>query len=318
MIAAGRSSPRASTSARALDRVRDGALPRVIWRVTFGVALSLSGYWIAGFYLWPSSDYLFLDAHIYFRATGAWLDGANPWQTTYMGVPFAAIPPTLLLNVPLQPFGEPFAILFWVAANTAAIGYLIRQLHLPRWIVLLLPVLEGWLGASPDLALAALLVAGGGWVAALAKPYSIPALLAHRRWRQLFWGMVAGVVTIPFLPWIQFFESREIILDSFARFAGNPVSAVGHPLLIVAVTIALVSLGWRRGWSLTTPGLLAQQPHYLVFSLGTIARSRLLILAMTIPIPHSAAIGVIAYAALVHVQSWRRLKSTRAELETAT
>ena len=282
-------------------------MERVAWRVVFGIALVLSAYWILGFYAQDGARYLFVDAHIYYRATQAWLEASNPWTTTYLGVPFAGIPPTLLLNLPFIPFGEGAAVGFWVIANTAAIALLIRRLHLPIWILALQPVLEGWLSGSPDLALAGAVVLSVGWIAALTKPYSAPSLIADRRWVQLAAAIAVGFITIPLLPWSVFYESRAIVAESFASFAGNPVSAAGSPVLIVIVVVALVSLGWRRGWSLFTPGLIAQQPHYIVFSLETVVTSRILALAMTIPVTHAAAIGVIAYAL---VDRWRRTRDS--------
>jgi hypothetical protein len=265
----------------------------------------VSAYWIGGFYLWPDAENLFLDAHIYFRATEAWLDGANPWTVTYRGVPFAGLPPTLLLNVPLVPFGERLAIVFWVASNTAGIALVVWRLRLPAWTLLLLPVVEGWLAGSPDLALAGILVLGGGWLAAMTKPYSVPALVAGRRWQQLGIAVALGLLTAPFLPWVLFYESREIVLESFTRFAGNPVSAYGNPTLMIVVVVALLWLGWRRGLILSIPGLLAQQPHYLVFTLESVTWSRILALAMTTPVPGAAAVGVVIYAAVDVLRSRR-------------
>ena len=276
---------------------------RVIWRVILGVAVVVSSYWIAGFYLWPDAGNLFLDAHIYFQATAAWLDGGNPWTTTYRGIPFAGIPPTLLLNLPLVPFGEQIAVPVWVMANTLAVIFVVRRLRLPFWTVFLLPIVEGWLGASPDLALAAVLLAGGGWIAALTKPYSAPVLVADRVWRQLIVAVLVGVITIPLLPWAMFYESRDAIAQTFERFAGYPPSGSGNVVLLAVVALALISLGWRRGFILLTPGLVAQQPHYIVFSLEAVRWSRLLALAFTIPMPHAAAVGIVIYAALDRLPS---------------
>ena len=290
--------------------VRAAAYERVVWPVVLGVAIVLSTFWIGGFYFSEDAGNLFLDAHIYFRATDAWVDGGNAWTVDYRGVPFGGWPPTLLLNLPLVPLGESPAVAFWVAANTLSIVYLIRRLNLPIWTALLQPVVEGWLSASPDLALAGLMVAGGGWLAAVAKPYSGPMLIAHRRWRQVAVAGVVLAVTVPALPWYTFIESRDLIARAFADFAGRPVSAAGNPALMVAVGVALVSVGWRRGFTLLTPGLIAQQPHYMVFALESVRWSRVLALAMTVPLPHSAAVGVIAYAVLVQV---RRLNRTRGQ-----
>jgi hypothetical protein len=285
--------------AMVVDRIRPDTrsrLERDAWTVIFGVALVLSLAWVAPFYVGPNVGNVFLDAHVYFRATEAWVAGANPWTTSFRDVPFAAIPPTLLLNLPLLPFGEGAAVSFWAVANSAAVIYMIRRLRLPIWVLLLQPILEGWLAASPDLTLAALLVGGGGWFAALTKPYAAPALIAEGRWRQLVAWLLAFALTVPLLPWPQFVDAHAAIADTFARFANHPVSAAGTPVLMVITAIALVALGWKRGWALFTPGLLAQQPHYNVFVLDTIVRSKILSLALTLPLPHAAAIGVIAYA----------------------
>ena len=286
--------PVAADAAVATSAGRGSGAAGIIWHVVFGSAIVLSIAWIAPFFFQPG--HLFIDAHIYFGATSTWLAGGNPWTYGYSGIPFAGIPPTLLLNLPLIPFGEPFAVTFWVSANTLSIAFLIRRFRLPMWTLALLPVVEGWLGASPDLTLAALIVAGGGWIAALTKPYSAPVLVADRRWRQIVAAVLVGIATIPFLPWITFFESRDTVVRTFADHAQNPVSATGLPVLMVATAIALASLGWRRGWTLFTPALLAQQPHYLLFSIQAVRWSRVLALAMTIPFAHTMAVGVIAYA----------------------
>ncbi len=130
-----------------------------------------------------SSDSLWGDAHLYFRATEAWLHGGNPWLSTTYLPPFAAPPPALLLNLPLAPFGEDIAVTFWVVVNTLAIVVLFSRLKIPPNWLLFQPIAEGWMGASPDLAFAALALLGGGWLAALVKPYSIPALLSEGRLR---------------------------------------------------------------------------------------------------------------------------------------
>jgi hypothetical protein len=98
------------------------------------------------YYFRDHSDHLWIDAHIYFRATEAWLGGADPWRGTYLDIPFAAAPPSLLLNVPLLPFGEGFAVAFWPIANALAIVLLLRRLRLPLWWILFQPILEAWLG----------------------------------------------------------------------------------------------------------------------------------------------------------------------------
>jgi hypothetical protein len=258
-------------------------------------AFAVGAYGRIRFSLFDAPSYLWIDAHIYFRATQAWLAGANPWQSTALDIPFGAPPPALLLNLPLVAFGEGFATVFWVVANTASAIFLVRRLHLPIWWLLYQPIIEAWLGGSPDLTLSALVLLGVSGPAALAKPYSISALIADRRWRPIAGAVVVGAATIPFLPWQTFFASQADISAAFARW-GDPVSAVGDPLLMGITLLALLSLGWRRGWMLAIPGLLAMQPHYLLFALPVLSGSRLLAASTTFAVPHLAAGGVVFYA----------------------
>lgn len=269
-----------------------------VWhRLAVALVFGVSNVPALSYYMYPGTDRLWLDAHIYYRATQSWLAGENAWASTWLGVPFAAPPPVLLLNVPLMSLGETTAVIFWVIVNLVAVTTLLRRFGLPLWWLMFPPIVEGFLAASPDLALAGLVLVGGGGLAALAKPYSIPALLAADRWRAVAFAFVIGVATIPLLPWQQFLDSRAIVEAAFAEH-GVPVSAFGDPILMLAVGVALAILGWRRGLALTTPGLLAQQPHYLVFSLDTIASSRVLTMACAIPGPQFAALGIIVHTIL--------------------
>src|SRR5690348_7932353 len=111
------------------------------------VACGIGSLSVARFFFMPNTDRLWCDAHIYFRATQTWLAGGNPWGNVWNGIPFAAPPPALLLNLPLQPFGEDFATGFWIAANSFSVLFLMRRFRLPFWFVLFLPISEGWLGA---------------------------------------------------------------------------------------------------------------------------------------------------------------------------
>lgn len=238
--------------------------------------------------LWP-------DAHIYFRATEAWLAGGSPWLASWEGIRYAAPPPALLLNLPLIPFGEGPAVAFWVAANSMALVLLLRRLRLGWWWIAFYPVFEGLAAATPDIALAMLVFAGWGAVAAIAKPYSIPALLSEGRWRALGVAAAVFILTVPVLPWGQFLESRAVIEGTFSEWA-RPTSAWGNPLMMAGTAVALVLLGLRRGLALLTPALLAQQPHYSLFSLGAISTSTILMIALARPNPHWAAAGVMLYA----------------------
>jgi hypothetical protein len=263
-------------------------------RISLPVLFVISCAGLAALY-GSSPDTIWPDAHIYFRATAAWVAGTNPWEAQFNGINFGAPPPALLLNLPLLPFGENAAIAVWAGGGFAAILFLLRRFKLPWWWVFFYPIAEGWTGSSPDLVLAALVYVNAGAIAALVKPYSIPALLSERRWRAIAVGALVGLVTIPLLPWALFFESRDLVAETFNMWA-FPNSAWGEPLLMVGAAIALVLLRWERGLGLLTPAILAQQPHYAVFSLAVISRSWILAAFITMPIAGAAAIGVMIYA----------------------
>lgn len=237
---------------------------------------------------------LFQDAHLYYRATDAWVHGANPWQAhSDFGIFYAAPPPALLLNLPLLPFGEGFAACFWPIAGLAGMILAIRHFHLPWWWLAFPPFIEGILPASPDLALLGFLVVGGGALTAVAKPYAIPAMLAENRWRAVGLAVVLGLVTLPLLPWGTFLAEYPAISASLAS------QSLYSPLPLpfeVGVAVALVLLG-RRGLASATPALWpAAQPHYGAFSLSAAASSRLIALALAFPGPLPISVAVIALA----------------------
>lgn len=240
------------------------------------------------------------DGILYYRATEAWVQGRDPWTVSVEQLRFAGIPPTLLLNLPLLPFGENAAGAFWPIAALAGWLYTMRRLGLP-WYWLLFPAfVEGLPGGGPDPFLVALMFLGGGAIAALTKPYSIPAILAEGRWRAVVVAVAALLVSIPLLPWGQFFTDRQLIGQTITD-QGRGVSAWGDPLLMILTSIALLSLGWRSALYLATPGLFpVGMPHYAVFSIREIARSKWLAFFLSLPVPGAAALGIIAYAVMRH------------------
>ena len=245
-------------------------------------------------------DRLFGDARLYYEATAAWLSGGNPWVTrSAEGIVFAGPPTTLLLNLPLQPFGAEVARVFWAVAGLLGWLCVMRRLRLAPWFLLFPPFLEGYLAGSPDSVLAGLAVLGGGALAAMSKPYSVPALMADRQWRALGVAAVAVVVTLPFLPWGLFLTQLGAVQEAFATQSRN-VSAAGNLPLMVAAALALVSLGPRLGLRLAVPALWpGAQLHYSMFSSKAAAASAFLALALSVP--GFAAIGIVMYAIFVRV-----------------
>ncbi len=288
-----------------LDHVGRATLPFLFLISCFGLALH---YGRQPELIWP-------DAHIYFRATEAWVSGANPWEAEFQGIGYGAPPPALLLNLPLLPFGENAAVAVWAGGGFAAVLLLLRRFKLPWWWVFFYPIAEGWTGSSPDLVLAALVYVNLGAIAALVKPYSIPALLSEGRWRAVATAAVVGLVTVPLFPWAQFFASRDLVAATFDQWA-FPNSSWGQPLLTLGAVIALILLRWRQGLALLTPAILAQQPHYAVFSLSVISGSWILAAFITMPVAGAAAMGTILYALRERLYVDKRRRRTEETLES--
>lgn len=252
------------------------------------------------YFLWSLAHqigYTFGDSHLYFRATQAWLTGADPWSAVYAGIRFGAWPPSLLLSVPLLPFGETGASAVWAVSGLASLAFVVRRLGLPIWWLLFPPAVEAWFAGSPDLTLICIIALGGGAIAALTKPYAIPAMLGDGRWRAVALAAALAAVTVPLLPWGVFLDRFGEINSTVAAqtFGGT---AWGNPVGMVLVTITLASLGPRLGLGLATPTLWpAAQLHYSVFSMGAVRCSRVLTLALAVPAPGFAAAVVVLYAA---------------------
>jgi hypothetical protein len=255
---------------------------------------------------WLGSYELFSDAYLYYDATAAWISGGNPWTTTYYGTTFAGPPTTLILNLPLQLLGREIAPAFWAIAGMASWLFTIRRLRLAPYWFLFPPFWEAYLPGSPDPTLFALIVLGGGPLAALTKPYSVPGMLADGRWRAVFAAAGVGLATLPLLPWSQFIDNVPAVQETFDTLSRH-TSAWGDPPLMIAAGIALLSLGPRRALGMAVPVLWpGGQFHYSIFSIGTGAA--FIGLGVVLTFPHVAAPGVIAYAVIFH--AWRLVRIT--------
>jgi len=250
---------------------------------------------------------LFADAELYSQATAAWLAGGDPWTVTVSeGIRFVGIPPTLLVSLPLQPFGPDMVRPFWGLADLLAWGFILRRLSLPVWMILFPPFWDAWFPGNPDPVLLALVILGGGALAGLVKPYSIPAMLAERRWRAVTLAAALGLASLPLLPWGMFVASLPAIVAAIDE-QSLKTSAFGNWPLFVAAGVALLSLGPRTALSMAVPVLWpAAQLHYGLFSIDAARRSPAL--AACLCFPHAAAPGVIVFAVAHH---WRRLLDRR-------
>lgn len=250
------------------------------------------------------------DAGLYFRATAEWLDGGDPWTVSRGGTTFGAIPPTLLVSVPLQPFGEEFARWFWPVTGALSMVLIVRSYRLsPLWL-LWPPFLEGEFRGAVDYTLLGLVLMGGGAVAVLAKPYSAPALLSQGRRRALIVAGLAALVTVPLVPWRTFVTNWPAIEATVTPQSSN-LSAWGSPLLMIATWIALISLR-RAGLELFTPGLWPHsQMHYAIFSIRVAATSPILALGLALPFSGAPPLAIIIYA--ISLPTFARFSPVAAE-----
>jgi hypothetical protein len=251
------------------------------------LAIQIQGY--------PDPAALFSDASLYYTATRTWVEGGNPWAvTSSSGTAFAGWPPTLLLNVPLLPFGPEFARVFWAVADVVGWIVLIWRLKLGPWWILFPPFVEALFPASPDPALAGAMVVGGAWLAALTKPYSIPSILADGHWRAVAVAAALTVASLLILPWAQFIAQLPAIQAALVE-QSRDVSAWGEPVLMALVVVALASLGLTTALRLVVPTLWpSAQLHYSVFSARAGVESAALAVALAAPGYTAQLVVVIA------------------------
>lgn len=111
------------------------------------------------------------DARLYTDAARVWLAGGNPWAQPYeLGIYYAAPPPSLLVMAPFTLLPSWAAgILGLVLLAVLALAAL-RGLGLPAYWVFFVPILDGILVGSLDVATLAALVRGGRFPALAPLP----------------------------------------------------------------------------------------------------------------------------------------------------
>jgi hypothetical protein len=280
------------------------------------VPLSFALWWLDVYGFPPRLDGLFEDAVLYWEATRAWVSGGDPWTVVHDGVVFAGWPPTLLLNLPLLPFGPDAAKVIWPLTGIIAAGLLVRRLRLPIWWLFCPVIMEGWLPGSPDITLAGLVLIGGGAIAALTKPYSVPALLAERRWQSIAIAGVLGVASLLVLPWGQFFSEFSTISANLAA-QSHYLSLANVPVLIPVGVVAIGLHPRQTGISLVTPLFWpSPQLHYAVFSLRAVASTPILAIGFALPLSYSPVLAIIISGAWLAIR--RILQRSRRDARAGT
>jgi hypothetical protein len=191
------------------------------------------------------------DAHIYYRGAVAWLQGADPWSSSYHGLHFAAPPTVLPILAPFTLLPELRFVEVSIALDVVASFYVVRRSGL-SWLWLLFPPLvHGTLNGNPAIVSLALLLAGAGPIGVLLRPQMGYALVGERRWHAL--GVLAALVIglIAFLPVRTFLAdlpavaARYTIESGGGSTGGMPLAlAIGIISIVALATIDLRAAGW--------------------------------------------------------------------------
>jgi len=266
-------------------------------------------------------EVLGLDARVYHHAALAMLSGRDPWsvgvQTPGFLAPvtFAAPPITLIPFVATAWLPEHIVVLASVVVSLVAALIAIYWVRLPCWWLLFPPIVEGvYVGNLNPVVLVLLLSRRPGLqaVAVILKLYvALPALLLYR-WRALILAGVVLLMSMPLLPWATYIDNfGEISRKLEAQSWGGRTSVISGLAALVIMAAAFAVMGRSRAAWLVIPVMWpASQLHYSVLALPALAP--VIALAMSVPIPGLAALGV-AFATIAHL--YHRVAGGRVSFE---
>jgi hypothetical protein len=258
------------------------------------------------------------DARLYTDAARVWLSGGNPWAQPYeFGFYYASPPPSLLVMAPFTLLPSWAAGILGVVLLAVLALAALRTLGLPAYWVFFVPILDGILVGSLDVATLAALVVVGGRFAPLApflKVYGAIPMVGERRWRALAMSGLALAVTAPILPWPKFLASLPDIASNLAS-QSMTTSVWGSIPLMVVFALGLLSLGLRRAGWLAVPILWpSTQPHYGALSLPMVATSMILAVGYTLSFLMPWAPAVATAVFILATQCRRLAESDRSRL----
>jgi hypothetical protein len=263
-----------------------------------------------------------IDTRIYYRAAEAYVDGGDPWSAYASGTGdneyhFAALPPTVLVFVPLTLLPERFAVwvVLWISVLSAY--YIVRRLRLPLWWMLFPPLVQGIYAANPQVPLLAMLISGVSALAAVAPMLKIYAFapLVGNRWITaiaIATGYLAlSIVVAPSL-WASYLDRAGDIAARLVVEAKGGYSATGtEPLLVAAALLGLGLLATvdfpAAGW-LASPALVpASQFHLSTMAMPVLAARPAIIFTVAMALP----VKELPTAAIAIYGCWRFYSSVR-------
>jgi hypothetical protein len=250
------------------------------------------------------TDRFFLDGGIYLLATRTWLAGGDPFMVELHQLTFAAPPPTLLPMVPFAVLPPPIGLAMLALALVVSAVLTVRMLGLPWWWLAFPPLVECVITGNPHGLLLPLMLSGRGWLAILVKVYAVVPLAILGQLRQLFIAAVVIVITIPILPWPEFFAEFAQVAGRHSEISQYGLAPELYWLLAPFGVVSLLIIGRQKAAWMAVPALWPNlQPYYTTLAMPT--RSVVAAAIIALPINQSGLFALFALAAL-HVTDWQR------------
>jgi hypothetical protein len=252
-------------------------------------------------------DRFFLDGGIYLLAARTWLAGGDPFTVELHQLTFAAPPPSLLPLAPFAVLPPALGIAMLALALVVSAVLTVRMLGLPWWWLAFPPLVECVITGNPHGLLLPLMLSGRGWLAVLVKVYAVVPLAILGQWRQLFLAAAAIVITIPILPWAQFFAEFTQVAGRHAEISQYGLPPLLYVLLAPIGLVGLLIVGRQKAAWMAVPALWPSlQPYYATLAMPT--KSAVAAAIIALPINQSGLFALFALAAL-HVAGWYRSRS---------
>jgi hypothetical protein len=307
--------PRVSIDWKYLSRAAERLLPLLfIPLAAADVFASLGANWLG------------VDAHLYYRASAAWLAGSNPYDVFVLNLGrefhYVALPTATVLLAPFTAFPESWFAGFFVAVQLVAAAYVVKRLSLPWWWLVFPPLVKGILTGNPSPLIIALLIAAhpaAKAIAALVKVYAVVPLLGERQWRAILLSAVAGALTVIVAPrlWAEFIVGSGGRTDRLLTESTGGYSAFGNPVLMVGAAAALLLIARRdlrvAGWLAPLALWPGSQFHWSTLAMPVMTLPMAYLLAL--PAHGLPPVAVMVYAVIAEVRHYR---AKRAEFSSTT
>jgi hypothetical protein len=213
--------------------------------------------------------------------------------------------------LPFALVAEPVARVGLLVLGVLASIWMIRRLKLPIWWLAFPPLVDGLYIGNPHVFVAPLLVAGLAPIAGFFKVYALAVTALRLDVRALVIAAVLLVVTVPLLPWAQFFAEWPQITDALRRqAAGTGLSVLATPWLLPVAVGAAVLIGRERMAWLSVPVFWPYTQWYYA-SMAIPGVTPLAAMALATPVAGATTVALVIAVAELY---WRGRSTGRSEL----